>query len=1223
MKFSWFASSTEDTEPTESPVLVDVKGLSPDDYITTLPKFMAFAARLGLGGPEALHTYNLDSNLYQKINEGAQFHVYRRTEWHESGGQVLFGGYTRNLHKVYKRISRALYRTESKDSLRDLRLEIQVLAQDVVRAHPNIADLVGWGYDYPRQMCEERRTASDRYPFNQSIPVLIIGEAYCSLDIFFTTPVFKQSEVSSWATRCHLALGIAAGLECLREIGVLHNDLKPENILVCRQDDPEMPFVSKLNDFGLSATSVDGFRSYGRTIGWKPPESSDYDEQKHGTCSREALFKSESYVYGLVVLYIICEGQEPLQEYQASNSRPYPQWRRDRWAREKETVDLIKRQTKFSDTDMEQARSCYHTVENNFLLDMPLDRKNVSPRLLLGDSLHYQHWFSYYERHRLAIAGNLPFVTWDNFYTGLSFYRSLNPRILEDLKAYSPSDFSGDLLFSMAMGSLATRMLKDHAYIRDLITMSVRTSSPSLIGMGVASNVSAAIPGQEDPWKPGEMKEYLRKAVASGSRVVVRELQSMSSELVQEAQSEFRSTGGYNHESWFVQEYADMSVDIELQLLAAQKDWHTQDIPPLMDEMRKRRNGLLHIASMLGSANLIRILVGSGHDINALNFAGETPLYKACSAGQFDSAVTLMDLGADATILAGPLKVSCLHWVFAFSDHQIEPITRRLLAKGLIIDARVLPTRETNEHDWVQSRHFPFHWPIGTPLHWAAHAESSIAVDALLRCGAQVDELDMVNDERAQTALAMAVFRGSVDMALHLVQRGASAARIDGRGSSMLHLLVVNQTLYNTLIPVPKVMFQWCLQGSYENVLRDTRKLVKMITDAGININFNRRVYKTDEWCTPLQDAINNKDAVGVLVLLEAGADPNVIEKYSGQLPLHAWASTNIRYLAYPAAYLAALELLVTGTRDWKARDLDGETCIQSALPGVDAPNEADFQVWKRKLKLLLRHAEKPCIDDRDKRGKTLLLHAVCYRNIPCWSPLGAVEYLRSLGADITATDENGSNFLWHISRRNDLREEVIITATDLWLDLFPDVDNATLLNESRNKKTGETYLVHISENGLAKCVRSALKHGANTNLTNSQGLTALDNAVVAGNRSRLNAMTQFHKHFDKMPSASEEYHEDIFQDQIYDGGSGEGYLDRDASRSDNQKRYFALPEIRDLLISAGGKTGKQLGTAKYAPDVKTSEEDSLEAIGVWDGFRRNDQPYFEIWRASYDLDDD
>lgn len=1212
MPSSWFQTSTSNAKNAENLAIIH-------EDITTLPNFMTLAASLGLGGPRPLYTNNLDSTYYVKISEGAQFEVFRRSDWYEGDTDRSTVYDTRNTPRVYKRISRKLYKTKNVDSLRDLRLEIQVLAQDVVRAHPNIVEIVGWGYDYPRKMFEERREEQSMYPPNEPIPVLILGEAHCSMDKFFTSAVFEKSQASSWSVRCSLALGVAAGLECLRELGVLHNDLKPENILVYRQSDPNMPFVSKLADFGLSITSVDDFRKYGRTTGWKPPESLDYDREEHGVCTQKALFKSESYVYGLLVLYIICAGSKSPELVEKRYDGPFPQFRYDRSEREKETAQLLKGQIAFSDEDLTQAKNCYLNLEEFFLQASPQDRSDVSPTLALGNSSLYKHWSACFEELVLSTAKLIPFNTMDSFFTGLAFYRSLGPRILEDLRATLTEDFPGQLMFSMAISSLLTRVNQDRQYVRKLINMSTRAKYPSLVGMGIIFDINAAIPSDAPIYDSMEMKNHLRNAIASGSITAIRAARAIDPKIIREAQAEFRSKGGYNSESWLLQDGDLAKIDLSSQLAAAQKDWNTADIPPLIEEMRKRKNSLLHVAAMLGNTDLIRAIgKAQPNEVNKPNLAGETPVYKSCVAGQYESALTLIELGADPSIRVGPFQVSCLHWIFNFPPGKMESIARLLLSKGIPIDAKVLPRGAKNEHEWVRNHHFPFHWPVGTPLHWAAHAESQAAVDVLLRCGARVDDLDIAGEDRAQTPLTMAIYRGSFEMATHLLSAGANAARLDGKGCSALNLLAANHFLYNTLNTVPKILLQWCFQGSYDNALTVTKSFVRMITSAGVDIDFRRKQENTEEWITPLQDAAMNNDAVGVVALLDAGADADAVEGYSGRLPLHIWAAKDMRSSAYPHGYIPALELLTARTQNKTARDVDGETFVHSALTGVDAQKQSDFELWKQKLEVLLKHCHGLSINDCDNEGVTLLLHVVAYSNMPRWNPLNAVAYLRGLGADITIEDNYGRNFLYYIGYRDHIEEDTVLSAMNVWFDLFPAVGRGTLLDASRNRKTGKTFLMEICRQGFAECVEVALRDGASVNLTNSRGYTALDEAVEIGNRHRLQAASQYMKYFGKWPGALDTYPEELFRNSAFDGGSGEGYL---IGAVDEFKQYFAFPKIRDMLLDAAGRTGKELGTSEHAPDVKYMEQLGLEALGLWNTFERENQPYFNLWKRSYDLD--
>ncbi|KAF2690591.1 hypothetical protein K458DRAFT_382153 [Lentithecium fluviatile CBS 122367] len=599
-------------------VVVKAGDLHLDDDITTLPNFMMLASGLGIEGPRALQAFNLDTGHYEQIGEGAQFHVFKpASETFEEGGYNV--GYVADEGVVVKRISRRLYETKTKDiatpsaaawgrserktkdSLRDLRLEIQVLAQDIVRKHPNIIDLIAWGYDHPRSMCEERRDMADRYPLNVPIPVLFVQKALCPLDGFFDTGAFLGSEVSPWSIRYQLALGIAAGLECLRDILILHNDLKPENILVCRQNNPLVSFISKLADFGLSVTQVDDFRKYGRTYGWKPPEASDYDKDEHGQYSREALFKSESYAYGLVALYTICS-----REYMA-HGFSFPQRCSKRNERKTKAMQLIKEQSDFSNGEKEQARVCYVRIESHFLKETPQARDYASPRFLRQAVPAYENWYdtlisnpkflltsvrvASFESLHTSESKHVPYKKMGRFHRGFRFFRNLKPRILEDLDATISDDFPADLLFGMAVGNVATRPDNYQSKVRRLINRVAVAKYPSVAAIGVISQINEAIPSPETPAPSSDLEQsvdFLHAAVASGSTVAVRLLQKLDPDRAGHAIDEFRANGGYNDEEQLIRENSMPESNTLYHWLTASDDWKANASSPFLDEMFKR-----------------------------------------------------------------------------------------------------------------------------------------------------------------------------------------------------------------------------------------------------------------------------------------------------------------------------------------------------------------------------------------------------------------------------------------------------------------------------------------------------------------------------------------------------------------------------------------------------------------------------------------------------------
>ena len=86
--------------------------------------------------------------------------------------------------------------------------------------------------------------------------------------------------VSHWDVRHHIALDVAAGVEALHSSEIIHGDIKPANVLVFRQDNPSVPFLAKLSDFGVCIDMSDhkiSARDYYGTPKWVGPEAIDHD----------------------------------------------------------------------------------------------------------------------------------------------------------------------------------------------------------------------------------------------------------------------------------------------------------------------------------------------------------------------------------------------------------------------------------------------------------------------------------------------------------------------------------------------------------------------------------------------------------------------------------------------------------------------------------------------------------------------------------------------------------------------------------------------------------------------------------------------------------------------------------------------------------------------------------------------------------------------------------
>ena len=306
----------------------------------------------------------LDSFLFERIGEGAQFEVFKNIE----------------IPKVAKRVKLDLLQGTKGSSQRlgDIELEIRALSDERVVRHPNIIQLIGWGYDTIFESSRRPQDPDIQYPL--VVPVLYVEPALKTLHEFLSAD-------TPWNIRYRICLDIAAGLECLRNCDFLHNDLKPENILIFRRDGECETYVAKLADFGLAMTMrQEGllfFEDYGKTRAWKPPESIDYCFEKHGVCSYDTLFRSESYAYGMVALYTLFSPN--------NQRRPLP-FSRHQASRRQEVLQQLADRDLYSENDQILCRKVWTSIEANHLVERPQQRQEISPLLFRADGPDFEGW---------------------------------------------------------------------------------------------------------------------------------------------------------------------------------------------------------------------------------------------------------------------------------------------------------------------------------------------------------------------------------------------------------------------------------------------------------------------------------------------------------------------------------------------------------------------------------------------------------------------------------------------------------------------------------------------------------------------------------------------------------------------------------------------------------------------------------------------------------------
>jgi serine/threonine protein kinase len=191
-----------------------------------------------------------------------------------------------------------------------------------------------------------------------------------------------------WDVRQHIALDIAAGLAIMHQFNIVHGDVKPDNVLIFTQNNPKVPFVAKLSDFGVcidmqAADSKLTPESYCGTLAWTGPETKGYTESKHGEFSANLLLQFDSYSYGMVLLaiFVTSGGVPRLDQNRESNET------------DAETAVrlLVERGTPppgFGGLGVSLMRAL-----RGLLAEQPTLRPFPSPSLLRTDTASYRDWF--------------------------------------------------------------------------------------------------------------------------------------------------------------------------------------------------------------------------------------------------------------------------------------------------------------------------------------------------------------------------------------------------------------------------------------------------------------------------------------------------------------------------------------------------------------------------------------------------------------------------------------------------------------------------------------------------------------------------------------------------------------------------------------------------------------------------------------------------------------
>ena len=339
------------------------------------------------------------------------------------------------------------------------------------------------------------------------------------------------------------------------------------------------------------------------------------------------------------------------------------------------------------------------------------------------------------------------------------------------------------------------------------------------------------------------------------------------------------------------------------------------------------------IAARNGNAPVVEVLLKAGAGARTATATGTTPLMLAAASGSVDAVKALLAAGAEVDAKEQSMEQTALMFAAAFTRVDVM---KALIAGGanvkattkvVNLSALTSPEEEFRQQQQQQQRpaaatpepnagaarpaaaatpapaappatggggrrgpaqgaagvdrQFRYNELVGwqgglTPLLFAVRQGSMEAVDVLLAAGADVNQLS-AGDKSSPLVIALA--NGHFDIAMHLLDKGASPNLAAENGAAPLYAVLNVQWAPKALYPQPRSYLQQTT--SYLEVMR-------ALLDKGADVNarlrykvwysgYNFDLSGVDEiGATPFWRAAYAADIEAMKLLVARGADPNI-----------------------------------------------------------------------------------------------------------------------------------------------------------------------------------------------------------------------------------------------------------------------------------------------------------------------------------------------------------
>lgn len=176
--------------------------------------------------------------------------------------------------------------------------------------------------------------------------------------------------------------------------------------------------------------------------------------------------------------------------------------------------------------------------------------------------------------------------------------------------------------------------------------------------------------GLQSKFDNNTLDKWMLQAISEGY-LFAEPSSSVSTAEIASAQRRFRETGGYCSDPFLKK--ANIVSQCNPETIPGKP---TKSIDLV-------GNTMLHVSAALGRMNTIKSLVEDhGVPVDIQNDNLETPLYKACQAGNEEVVYYFLEKGATAAIRTKTHGLTPLHWLFVFPQEHICDVAKRLIRLG-------------------------------------------------------------------------------------------------------------------------------------------------------------------------------------------------------------------------------------------------------------------------------------------------------------------------------------------------------------------------------------------------------------------------------------------------------------------------------------------------------------------------------------------------------------